>query len=215
MHSTISSLDSFLPPVDGSIRGNRYDTPRYAYRRRLDLHQVRVANRIRGGREGLCVLEVGCATGELLNEVFRGNCQTTGLDVNGFALEKVPLGIKTVEADADDGLPFGHAEFDVAIALHVLEHVKNPAFVFSELNRVLRPGGVAFVAVPAEPFRGAFAVVSSMRLHRHPFRAREIHSHRLRRRTLSDLAAKHGFVNVWVRLSWRPLPQFFLVATKS
>ncbi|MDL2272469.1 methyltransferase domain-containing protein [Desulfovibrio sp. OttesenSCG-928-I05] len=40
--------------------------------------------------------------------------------------------------------------FDYCIAIHVLEHIVDDAKAFSELYRVLKPGGTAFLAVPAE-----------------------------------------------------------------
>ena len=38
--------------------------------------------------------------------------------------------------------------FDFAIAIHVLEHIVDDLKAFSELYRVLKPGGLAFLCVP-------------------------------------------------------------------
>ena len=45
-------------------------------------------------------------------------------------------------------VPFPDSHFDVAIVLHVLEHVPNATRAISEIYRTLRPGGLAIVAVP-------------------------------------------------------------------
>lgn len=55
-----------------------------------------------------------------------------GIDVVGSALE----------------LPFGDAEFDTVLSSQVLEHVPDPQKMFSELCRVVRPGGVVVISAP-------------------------------------------------------------------
>jgi SAM-dependent methyltransferase len=42
--------------------------------------------------------------------------------------------------------------FDAVLALDVLEHLENENWALKELNRVLKPGGVAIVMVPAFMF---------------------------------------------------------------
>ncbi|MGH6875840.1 MAG: methyltransferase domain-containing protein [Rhizomicrobium sp.] len=50
-------------------------------------------------------------------------------------------------ADAHD-LPFGDCEFDLVIAIAVLEHVADPHRVVDEVWRVLKPHGCVFAATP-------------------------------------------------------------------
>jgi SAM-dependent methyltransferase len=45
-------------------------------------------------------------------------------------------------------LPFEDAAFDVAISNHVVEHVDDPQLHLDEIGRVLRPGGVCYIATP-------------------------------------------------------------------
>ena len=48
-----------------------------------------------------------------------------------------------------DRLPFGDGEFDLVVAMEILEHfVIDPGFVFREVNRVLRVGGVFMATTP-------------------------------------------------------------------
>jgi len=49
----------------------------------------------------------------------------------------------------------------------------------AETARVLKPGGIAVIVYPWEPFRGFQAIVSALRQHKNPFMARQIHLHRL------------------------------------
>ena len=48
-------------------------------------------------------------------------------------------------------LPFGDASFGMVAALDILEHLDDDAAAIAELHRVLRPGGIALIAVPAFP----------------------------------------------------------------
>jgi SAM-dependent methyltransferase len=53
----------------------------------------------------------------------------------------------TVFADASQ-LPFRGAQFDAVICLEVIEHVPAPFQVFSEISRVLKTGGEAWISMP-------------------------------------------------------------------
>lgn len=48
---------------------------------------------------------------------------------------------------AGENLPFAGEEFGVLTCWDVVEHVQNPERLFSEIERVLKPGGTAFVTV--------------------------------------------------------------------
>jgi SAM-dependent methyltransferase len=58
-------------------------------------------------------------------------------------------GLEAVQADARD-LPFPDGDFDLVVALDVLEHIEEDDLAAAEIRRVLRPGGMAFVAVPCD-----------------------------------------------------------------
>lgn len=51
------------------------------------------------------------------------------------------------QADLCD-LPFPAQSFDLVIASHVLEHIKDDAKALSEIRRILKPGGIAVLPVP-------------------------------------------------------------------
>ncbi len=52
------------------------------------------------------------------------------------------------ECDLNEPLPFPNSTFDTIIISEVLEHVANPEGVFSEMARILRPGGRILLSVP-------------------------------------------------------------------
>ncbi|MEK9977218.1 MAG: methyltransferase domain-containing protein [Gammaproteobacteria bacterium] len=47
-----------------------------------------------------------------------------------------------------ENIPFPDNSFDLVFASHVLEYVENDTQAISEINRVLRPGGLAMLPVP-------------------------------------------------------------------
>jgi len=64
----------------------------------------------------------------------------------------VSLDLESRKADVygvGEFLPFRDNAVDVVICTQVLEHVHWPLDIVTEIHRVLRPGGVAFVSVPS------------------------------------------------------------------
>lgn len=63
-------------------------------------------------------------------------------------LAEQPLATVDVIDDAETLGTFADGSQDFVIASHVLEHCEDPVSTFGHWLRVLRPGGIAFVAVP-------------------------------------------------------------------
>ncbi|MXN63285.1 methyltransferase domain-containing protein [Stappia sp. GBMRC 2046] len=108
---------------------------------------VREANRL-GGK----VLEVGVGTGLSLPD-YRRDIQITGIDLSQDMLARARERVRrkklsNVEAlramDAAE-LDLPDASFDVAAIMYVMTVVPDPAAVFRELERVVRPGGKVIV----------------------------------------------------------------------
>jgi SAM-dependent methyltransferase len=94
------------------------------------------------------LLDFGCGWGSVLNEAQRAGWQATGLEVDerkvAFCREQ---GLDAVYGDLLEQ-PFAAATFDAAIAEQVFEHLYTPVEYMKELHRLLKPGGVLYVAVP-------------------------------------------------------------------
>jgi len=88
-------------------------------------------------------LEIGCGTGSFLPELARRADRVIGLD------PLAPEGDVMVRGEAER-LPFERESFDLVVALDVLEHVDD-SVALAEMERVLRPGGLAVATVPACP----------------------------------------------------------------
>lgn len=73
----------------------------------------------------------------------------TGIDFDFPSLTKHQT-ISNVIQGKIDSLPFMDDYFDVATANMVVEHLDNPGIQFSEINRVLKPGGIFIFHTPNE-----------------------------------------------------------------
>jgi 2-polyprenyl-3-methyl-5-hydroxy-6-metoxy-1,4-benzoquinol methylase len=96
------------------------------------------------------ILDVGCATGRLLNHFKQEGWDTSGAELCRESVEygnrKYGVNIKASPME-DSG--FGDAEFSVVHASHLIEHVDNPALFADEVARVLIPGGVFICVTPS------------------------------------------------------------------
>lgn len=99
----------------------------------------------------LRVLDVGCGTGATL-KTLDATTVGVGIDRSAEALRYCQvrkLG-RLVRATAE-ALPIASESVDVVLALDLLEHVADDGAAARELARVLRPGGVLLLTVPACP----------------------------------------------------------------
>lgn len=106
------------------------------------------------------VADLGCGSGAMLCEVLRVQPGWTGygLDISEAAINYARrlAAHKDVATRAQFqtgcllNLPFASSSLDVVIASEVVEHLPRPERVFEELSRVLAPGGLLLVTVPAE-----------------------------------------------------------------
>lgn len=97
------------------------------------------------------VLEVGCGEGRGIELVMRKATSYTAIDKIEEVINK--LKIKYPEARFLSGNipPFDGLEsnsFDTVISFQVIEHIEDDAFFLKEINRVLKPGGKAYLTTP-------------------------------------------------------------------
>lgn len=93
-------------------------------------------------------LEIGSGNNPVIpfkNGVFLESSQSV---VNNFKA----AGLKAYEGTVER-LPFEDNSFDLVVAWHVLEHVKDDKKAFAEINRVLKKGGYFLFASPIWPKR--------------------------------------------------------------
>lgn len=101
-------------------------------------------------KKNLNILDAGCGTG-LLAKKLQIFGSVTGVDINPEAIKySRKRGIKT-HLSSIAKLPFKENTFDLVVCVDVLYHqqVENDVSALKEFKRILKPGGIAIVKVPA------------------------------------------------------------------
>ena len=95
------------------------------------------------------VLDIGCATGSLLERLKGRGWETTGIEISAAQAEygRQKRGLDVRDLPLEENL-FPAESFDVVLASHLIEHVNDPAALVHEVHRILAPGGRFFVTTP-------------------------------------------------------------------
>lgn len=131
------------------------------------------------------ILDLGCSRGFYVRELESYTDGVIGVDISETSLKEA-VTRKVAYGDITN-LKFEANSFDKAYSLHTIEHIPNIRQFFSEVARVLRPGGIAVIVYPWEPIRGFQAILAAVRQYKNPFMAREIHLHRLTPKRVQQL----------------------------
>jgi SAM-dependent methyltransferase len=122
----------------------------------VDFHRLPI-------QPGTRLLDLGCGAGRHAFEAARRGAEVVALDTDHGELERVrataaamadageiqpPASLTAAAGDATR-MPFPDGSFDLVIAAEVLEHIPADQGALNEISRVLRPGGIAAVTVPA------------------------------------------------------------------
>jgi SAM-dependent methyltransferase len=118
----------------------------------------RYALEIAAGKGELRILDIGLGSGkDLIN--IRQKCAAAypGLKLDLYGFECYPPNVEAARKEGiqvlagnveNERFPFGDQFFDIVVSNQILEHTKEVFWIFSELSRVLKPGGYALSGVP-------------------------------------------------------------------
>ncbi len=109
------------------------------------------------------LLDLGCGGGRHAFEAYRRGAEVIAFDADHGELTQVasltaamaeagevpPAARAAVTRGDATAMPFADASFDRVIAAEVLEHIPADQRAMDEIARVLRPGGLAAITVPA------------------------------------------------------------------
>jgi SAM-dependent methyltransferase len=92
------------------------------------------------------ILDVGCGNGDFTSEIAKMGFDVYGIDIS----EENKLGNRFIKTDLQNDIyPFPDSHFDVVFCKSVIEHMREPDFLFDEVYRILRPGGVFICLTPS------------------------------------------------------------------
>jgi ubiquinone/menaquinone biosynthesis C-methylase UbiE len=190
-----------------------YDSDRYARINRWDSSHLKRINRLVSINPGDRVLEVGCGQGHLTKALAAQGADIVGIDANPQAPEVA--GTELVRCMSAESLDFEDASFDFVVSVHAIEHIPPLQQALAEMARVLKAGGKTVFVYPAEPIMGLYAIPTSIILHGTPFKARQVHCHKLWPAKVRRMFEPFGMTEVHSEFTLFKSPQFTSVFEKT
>lgn len=97
----------------------------------------------------LTALDLGCGRGVYAYLLAQRGFQTFGIDISEEGIrDAAEWASATVLLGDAERLPFRDGFFDLIVCSEVIEHLNKPANGVRELQRVLKPGGIAVISIP-------------------------------------------------------------------
>jgi 2-polyprenyl-6-hydroxyphenyl methylase / 3-demethylubiquinone-9 3-methyltransferase len=102
--------------------------------------------------DGLSLLDIGCGGGLLSEPMARLGARVTGIDAAGRNIATASLHASGQELEIDyrettaEALAESGAQFDVVLALEIVEHVADVDLFLRSCGRLVKPGGLLFLS---------------------------------------------------------------------
>jgi len=108
--------------------------------------------------EGKNVIDIGCGTGHLVNELVRRHYRVTATDILDLSIKitKEKIGKKANVIKDDIKNTHIDAKFDTVICSDVLEHLKDDERAIKNLVKLTKIGGCIIVTLPAHKWLFGF-----------------------------------------------------------
>ena len=123
------------------------------------------------------ILDLGCGRGFYVKAMEKYTDEIVGVDINREAVKKA-ISQKVIYGDATN-LNFNSNTFDKIYSLHTIEHIVDLKKFFKEVSRILKAEGIIVLVYPWELIRGIQVVGTATIYYKNPFKARELHLHKL------------------------------------
>jgi SAM-dependent methyltransferase len=153
-----------------------------------------------GNGEARSFLDIGCATGRLLDHVKRKGWRAKGVEICLESAEhgRLRYGLDIFAGTLEEAA-FPGDSFDVVHLSHLIEHVPDPKKLLVEIGRVMKPDGHLLLTTPnVSGFQARF---SGARWRS----AIPDHIYLFSKRTMRDLLAELGFT-IQKQVSWGGIP---------
>lgn len=104
-------------------------------------------------RGSISILDCGTASGRFPLALFQAGFQNiSAADIADYRSDEIRGSAAIKEFRTADfcyeALPWSDATFDAVTAWEVIEHLENPHHFIRQVHRILKPGGVLFLALP-------------------------------------------------------------------
>jgi 2-polyprenyl-3-methyl-5-hydroxy-6-metoxy-1,4-benzoquinol methylase len=137
-----------VPPLELTGERTLPDVPaeNYWFQRHLTVYEW-ISARVGGCR----VLDLACGEGYGSDVLARTAASVVGLDGNPEAHEHARLRYRRLNLRFERGMVENFGEpgsYDAVVFLQTIEHVQDPQAVLVHVQRLLSPGGVAYVSTP-------------------------------------------------------------------
>jgi SAM-dependent methyltransferase len=107
-----------------------------------------IEGKLGGGNRRPRVLDIGCATGALLEKLRSRGWDATGVEISPAAdYARRERSLEVLDLPLEE-CAFPPASFHLVLASHLIEHLNDPAGFATEVHRVLAPGGYFLVTTP-------------------------------------------------------------------
>jgi len=99
---------------------------------------------------GLDLIDIGCGYGFFLDEARKRNLSVFGIEpsTKSYKYAKNNLRLNVIKADLKSFLESNRRKFDFVIYSHVIEHIKDPIKVISQLSILLKLHGILYIETP-------------------------------------------------------------------
>lgn len=97
--------------------------------------------------QGRRLLDAGCAAGHIARLLSQRGFSVTGVERPGGCVPP-PDCFRLIEADLDSGLPYLGTQYEYVLCADVLEHLRDPLRLLTDIKTVLTPGGTLVASLP-------------------------------------------------------------------
>lgn len=143
------------------------------------------------------ILDIGCGTGAFLNTMKEADWNITGLEPDDIARTKAAELYNIRPQEPGRLFELTPASFNVITMWHVLEHVHELHAYIRQIEKLLAPGGKAFIAVPNYTSRDAD-------IYKERWAAYDVprHLYHFSPQSIENLLAQHGLKLIAVKPMW-------------
>lgn len=135
-------------------RYDKYFKDRIAKEKKFGLWRSRMRVMMKGIKNGMKVVELGCGQSLLLAEIKKNfpDCEVHGLDFSPFVIKEARKVFPNINYRVGDFFktPYQDNSFDYVLGGEIIEHVEDPDDLIKEMVRICKPGGFLVLSTPSE-----------------------------------------------------------------